>query len=141
MSLENIISVQGKSGLFEIVSKSKLNILIKDLETGKKTTISTQTNVILISNITVFTDNEEDIKIQQIFVSIYNKEKEGDIVSYKDEASTLFEYFSHVLPTFDRKRVYHSDLKKIFRWYEILKSNNIIEELVENSLKPESLEE
>jgi phosphoenolpyruvate carboxylase len=42
----------------------------------------------------------------------------------KDNA-VVKKYFEKVYPDMDFERVYNSDLKKMIKWYEVLKKNNI----------------
>ena len=36
-------------------------------------------------------------------------------------------YFKEILPEYDAERVYHSDIKKIFQWYNLLQSKQLLE--------------
>ena len=52
------------------------------------------------------------------------KEKEGgkaiNIDLKKADAKDLAAYMTEILPTYDRERVYASDMKKLFSWYNLL---------------------
>jgi hypothetical protein len=136
MALEKIISVSGKSGLYELKLQTKSSFLVKDLETGKGMSLSAQNNVIMLSNVAIFTD-QEDKPLQEILVAIYKKENGGASINFKAEAADLFEYFAELVPNFDKKRVYHSDLKKIFKWYAILHKADLLTSLVESNKEEE----
>ena len=49
-------------------------------------------------------------------------------ISPKSDGATLEEYFSQVLPNYDRDRVYASDIKKIIQWYNLLLAKDFLEE-------------
>ena len=44
----------------------------------------------------------------------------------------MVETFETILPNYDKARVYNSDIKKIFKWYNILLASDLLtEEAVE----------
>jgi hypothetical protein len=44
----------------------------------------------------------------------------------KSNEKALREYFSKILPEYDEERVHVSDMKKMVRWYGILKQHELI---------------
>ena len=117
MSLEKIVAVAGKPGLFEIVSQTKGGLIVQSLVDKKKIPINAMHNVSVLNDIAIYTyDNE--IPLRNIFKSI--AEKDGDIISHKESNANLISFFSEVLPDFDEDRVYPSNIKKVIQWYTIL---------------------
>jgi len=53
----------------------------------------------------------------------------------------LFAYFAEILPTYDRNRVYASDIKKLIGWYNILIENNIDFEAENNASESTEMQE
>ena len=136
MELERIISVTGKSGLFELLSQGKSSFIVKEIETDKRSSLSARNNVVMLSNVAVFTQ-EDDMPLKDVFAAIYKKENGGASISPKEEASEMFSYFATVVPNFDQNRVYHSDLKKLFRWYDILHKKDLLKNIIENNQEVE----
>lgn len=65
--------------------------------------------------------NEEDAPLSEVLTSLYNVQKGEQIdLSSLTEKDALFESFAQVLPSFDRERVYPSDIKKLYTWYNVL---------------------
>ena len=52
----------------------------------------------------------------------------------------MFEYLGEVLPDFDRDRVYGSDIKKLFSWYNLLVANGIVDFLAKEEATEEAEE-
>ncbi len=129
MGLEKIISVGGKPGLFELLSQTKNSFIVKDLESGKKSAISAQYNIVMLNNVAIFTE-DEDLPLENIFTTIFEKENGGTSISPKEDAIKLFDYFSEIVPNYNKERVYHSDLKKLFKWYEILHKIDLLKDLI-----------
>ena len=44
----------------------------------------------------------------------------------KSTNDEIKDYFSDILPDYDKERVYVSDMKKVLKWYNILLSQNIL---------------
>ncbi len=117
MSLEKIVAVAGKPGLYEIVSQTKGGLIVQSLVDKKRIPINAMHNVSVLNDIAIYTyDNE--IPLRNVFKSI--SEKGGDVISHKDSNANLVSFFSKVLPDFDEDRVYPSNIKKIIQWYTIL---------------------
>ena len=57
---------------------------------------------------------------------IWEKENGGEAVSHKLPDAELKNYFTEMLPEYDRTRVYTSDIKKVLHWYNILHKLNLL---------------
>lgn len=125
MDLTKIISISGKPGLFKLVSQVKAGFIVEDLDKGKKTTISAQNNVSLLENVAIYGVAEE-FPLKEVFKKIFEKENGGLTISHKESGAKLRAYMEEVLPEYDESRVYDSDLKKLFQWYNILQLKGLL---------------
>lgn len=135
MNLEKILSISGKPGLFALKVQTRTGYIAESLIDGKKLTVGLKVNVSLLSEISVYTINEEK-PLAEVMRHIAIKENEGPAISHKSENSELVAYFSEVLPDYDAERVYPSDIKKILNWYNLLQSKGLIskeEAIIENA--------
>jgi hypothetical protein len=121
MTIDKIIAVGGKPGLFEIISGGKKNIIVQSLLDGKRFPISTMSNISSLDSIAIFTYTEE-VPLTDVLYSIYKKEDGKEAISHKESAQVLMTYFTEVLPDYDTDRVYTSNIKKVIQWYNILVS-------------------
>ena len=124
MSLEKILSISGKPGLYQLETQTRTGILAESLIDGKKVTVSARQNVSLLSEIAIYTLTEE-VPLRDIFKKIAEKENGGETISHKSSKDELEEYFFEVLPEYDEDRVYPSDIKKVVQWYNLLVKNGI----------------
>lgn len=136
MSLQKILAISGKPGLFELKIQTRTGFVAESLLDGKKITVGMRSNVSLLSEIAVYTYNEE-IKLAEVLKAIATKENDGPTaISHKEDNSVLVAYFREVLPEFDEDRVYPSDIKKIINWYNMLQPKGIVSvESLTNDLK------
>lgn len=119
MSLEKILSISGKPGLYELKTQTRTGLLAESLIDGKKITVSARQNVSLLSEIAIYTLTKE-VPLREVFEKISAKEKGGAAINHKSSKDELEEYFFGVLPDYDEDRVYASDIKKVIQWYNLL---------------------
>ena len=125
MSLEKILSIGGKPGLFKLLTQTRTGFVGESLLDGKRVTVGLRNNVSLLSEIAIYT-LEEEVPLREVFQKIKEKENGGKTsVGHKEEKIKLEEYFFDVLPNYDEDRVYASDIKKIIHWYNILHDKGI----------------
>lgn len=125
MNLTGIISIAGKPGLFKIVAQGKNNIIVESLAGGKRMPAYSTDRISALEDISIYT-YEEDIPLVEVYTSIFKKEKGGKAPSHKDSVATLEAYLEEVLPDYDKERVYPSDIKKLFQWYNLLVDANLL---------------
>ncbi|HLT52151.1 MAG TPA: DUF5606 domain-containing protein [Arenibacter sp.] len=125
--MNKILSIAGKPGLFKLVTQTRSGFVAESLLDGKKVTVSFKNNVSVLSEIAIYT-LEEEVPLKQVFEKIKEKEAGGKTaVSHKDDKIKLEEYLFEVLPNYDEDRVYASDIKKIIQWYNLLHEHGITE--------------
>lgn len=128
VKLTDIISISGKSGLYKVVAQAKNSVIVESLEDKKRIPAYATDRISALDDISIYT-YAEDKPLKEIFTDIYTKENGGATLSNKEDVKKLKAYFVEILPDYDQERVYSSDLKKLFQWYNLLhKSNNLIVE-------------
>lgn len=125
MSLEKILSISGKPGLYVLKVQTRTGFVAESLLDGKKVTVSLKSNVSLLSEISIYT-YEGEKPLAEIMQNIAKKENKGQTISHKEDNATLMTYFREVLPEYDEERVYPSDVKKIVNWYNTLQAKGLL---------------
>ena len=65
-----------------------------------------------------------------------------ECISHKENKNSLESYFREILPDYDEDRVYISDIKKVFQWYNALYTAGLVElPKKEKSIKPKNKKE
>ena len=117
--LRTILSITGKPGLFKIVSHGNRMLLVEDLLTKKRTPVHSRDKVVSLGDISMYTMGD-DKPLDEILDLVYAHENGAKIDVKSLSTDDLRERFGEILPDFDRERVYPSDIKKLFTWYNIL---------------------
>lgn len=119
MSLDKVLTISGKPGLYELKAQTRGGFVAEALADGKKLSVSVRHNVSMLSEIAMYTYTEE-VPLREVFQKIAEKEDGKEAISHKESKAKLEEYFKEILPEYDEDRVYVSDIKKVFQWYNIL---------------------
>ncbi|MEE4197922.1 MAG: DUF5606 domain-containing protein [Bacteroidales bacterium] len=135
--LKDILSIAGHGGLFQFISQGRHGIIVESLETKKRMNASATAKISALEDIAIFTDTE-DIALKDVFKAIYEKENGGEAISHKSSPDELKSYFAEILPDYDRDRVYVSDIKKVFQWYNQLHQLDMLNFDEEEETKAES---
>ena len=124
--LKTILSISGKSGLYKLVSQGKNMLIVESLTDKKRMPAYGTDKMISLGDIAMYTD-EDDVPLQEVFLSIKKKEN-GQPIALDIKTATpdeLRQYMGEVLPNFDRDRVHLSAIKKLIAWYNLLVANNL----------------
>ena len=118
--LKTILSVSGKPGLYRLLSQGKNNLIVESLQTGQRIPIHPKDRVVSLGDISMFTD-AEDVALSEVLTRVHQRQAGAlfadDLLK---DGEALRSTFAEVLPSYDRDRVYTSDIKKLFTWYNIL---------------------
>ena len=125
MELKDILAISGHPGLYKYISQGRSAIIVENLESKKRISAFASEKISSLEDISVFTD-AEDVPLPDVFKFIYDKENGGPAIHHKSSPEELKEYFAEVIPEYDRNRVYVSDMKKIFLWYNLLLKLNMV---------------
>ncbi len=129
MSLDKILSISGKPGLFQIVTQTRTGAVVESLIDKKRITVGAHSNISILSEIAIYTLTEE-VPLREVLKKVKEKESgQPTAISHKDGKDTLEEFFFEVLPDYDEDRVYPSDIKKVVQWYNLLQKNNLLDAL------------
>ena len=119
--LTRVLAISGQSGLFHFVSQSRTGVIVEGLADKKRTTVGMTSKITSLADISIYTDDEE-VKLQQVFLNMKEVLGDADAPSAKSSAEELKALFEKALPAYDRDRFYVSHMKKVVEWYNALKN-------------------
>ena len=124
---QTILAISGKPGLYKLVSRGKNNLIVESLDdTHRRIPAFATDRITSLADIAMFTDTD-DVPLMDVLENLKALEegKKAGINEKKASGKELQDYFSKVLPEWDRERVHNSDIKKLISWYNILVENGI----------------
>jgi hypothetical protein len=119
---DTILAIAGKPGLYKLVSRGKNNLIVEALDaTHRRQPAFATDRITSLGDVAMFTESD-DVPLMKILDSMktLEKSKKSSVDFKKASADELHEYFSKVLPNWDRDRVQNSHIKKLIQWYNIL---------------------
>ena len=138
MEYNKIVSVTGLPGLFELVNTKSDGAIVRSLDDKTTRFASSRIhNFSHLETIEVYTVND-NVNLAEVFQAM--EKKSGSLPDTKDN-SAIRKYFEQVYGDIDFERVYNSDLKKMIKWFEVLKKNNVEIKLSEPEPEEEIVEE
>lgn len=147
MDLKDFIAIKGKGDLYRILAKTPKGIIVEALNEGKtKFKVQPNLTVLLLYDITIFSNDNTDLFLRDVFKNAFKKDGAKILVNQKDDTFKLKEYFRSIATNYDEEKVYISDIKKIIKWYTILVKwypdviKNIEKEEEEDKIKTENEE-
>jgi len=127
MDLTDIASISGKGGLFRVKSRTQNGAIVEPIDQeGKKFPVQQHQPLALLEEVSIYSKKTDEIPLKDIFAAIKEKYDNELPVSSKDNEQNLREFFNEVAPDHDDKRVYPSDIKKVVKWYSLLREKEII---------------
>ena len=135
MNLEGILSITAKPGLYKMINQSQNNLIVESLIDGKRMPLYASHQVRALQDVGVYT-YKDTLPLEQVFENIFKHHNGEQAISHKQSKEEHFTWMREVMPEFDEDRVYHSDIKKLIQWYNLLQSKGLIkveEEKKENA--------
>lgn len=125
MELKGIISISGRPGLFKVVSQGKSNVIVESIIDKKRFPAFASEKISAVEDISVFT-YDEDVKLIEIFTKLLAQFEGKGGTNHKSEEQELRDSFALVVPNYDVERVYLSDIRKVFQWYNLLLTEGLL---------------
>ncbi len=136
MELKEILAISGKPGLYRLISSNSSRLVVESIGEGKKLPVPATSKVSSLEDIAIFTV-EEDVPLAEVFTKLREKTGDQAAPSHKAEPAELRNFINEVLEGIDHDRVYNSDLKKLFQWYNLLLESGFFNETSSEDLEIE----
>ncbi len=128
MEYSKLVAVSGLPGLFELISSKTDGAIVRSLDDKSTRFVSTRVHQFShLESIEIYTQRENANLVEVLNVM----EKAGVPLPDEKDAAAVKKYFEKVYPEMDFERVYASDMKKMVKWFALLKKNNIEIKLTE----------
>ncbi|MFN8338768.1 MAG: DUF5606 domain-containing protein [Saprospiraceae bacterium] len=120
MNIKNIVAVSGLPGLFKLIATKANGLLVADPDTNKSRFCSVRQHQFTPMETVAIYTNEDTIEISKVFQNMLDMEAQHSVPSPNAPHNELQKYFAIIIPDYDRDRVFHSDMKKVIKWFNFL---------------------
>lgn len=122
MEFSEVAAVSGKGGLFKVVSPTRTGVILEALDgTRKKMITNIQSKVSILSDISIYTTDEEGaVPLEEVMRKIHAEFDADTGLTSNSDPDELKAFLKFILPEYDESRVYVSDIKKLVTWYNTI---------------------
>ncbi len=122
MELKDFAAISGKGGLFKVIKPTRSGIIVESIDENKKKMVASASNRIsILEEISLYTNTSEGaIPLKEVMLKIYEEFKDDTGLTSSSSTQELTAFIEHLVPEYDKEKVYASDIKKIVTWYHIL---------------------
>src|SRR5258706_7345133 len=132
MDYSKLVAVTGLPGLYELINSKTDGAIVRSLDDKSTRFVASRShNFSHLESIEVFTVGD-NVNLAEIFFAM---DKEGGRLPDTKDETAVKKYFQKTYPDLDFERVYTSDLKKMVKWFDVLKKNDIEIKLPEETVE------
>jgi hypothetical protein len=123
MTMADIATVSGKGGLYKVLAPTKSGVILESLDESKtKMVATTNHRLSLLNEISIYTTTKEgNIPLHDVFRKVHQDFGDDPGVDSNSDADELKAFMKSILPEYDESRVYTSDIKKLVKWYDLIR--------------------
>lgn len=127
MNLTDYLAVSGLPGIFRMVASRSNGLIIEDLDDGKRRFVSSRKHQFTpLESIAIYTDDGDSTELKNVFGNMLEQFDDNPPVNPNGPTEDLKEYFTDVLPTYDKNRVHTGDIKKVVKWFKYMHERNLL---------------
>jgi hypothetical protein len=122
MEYTKIVAVSGLPGLFEMINSKNDGAIVRSLDDKTTRFVSGRVHSFShLESIEIYTVRD-NVNLVSVFEAM---DQAGGSLPDEKDADAVKKYFEKVFPDMDFERVYSSDMKKMVRWFDVLKKNDV----------------
>lgn len=122
MEYSKLVAISGLPGVFEVINSKTDGAIVRSVDDKTTRFVSSRIHQFSqLESIEVYT-TADNVNLVEIFQAMDNAG--GQLPDEKD-AAAVKKYFEKTYPEMDFERVYASDMKKMIKWFDILKKNEV----------------
>ena len=125
MTIADIATVSGKGGLYKVVAPTKSGVILESLDEAKTKMVATTSHRLsLLNEISIYTTTKEgNVPLENVLKKVQKDFGDDPGVDANSDSDELKAFMKSILPEYDEDRVYTSDIKKLVRWYGLIRKH------------------
>lgn len=129
IKFKDLCAISGLSGLYQLISTKSDGAIVKSLDDNVTKFVAARShNVTPLNSIEVYT-NEDNVRLFEVFKTFEQNESNLETMEVTSKSNKEIEsMFGNLFPSYDKQKVYVSDMKKMIKWYGIVKKLDLLKE-------------
>lgn len=124
--LKRILSISGKPGLYKLVNQGKNMLIVENIANGKRMPAYARDKVLSLGDISIYTTGA-DTPLGDVLEKVKETTNGQPVDAKSMNDAEIRDYFKGILPDYDEDRVYTTDIRKLFSWYNQLVAAGVTE--------------
>jgi hypothetical protein len=127
MNLKDILAVSAMPGLFRLVDSRGNGLLVSSLDDSSRTIFCSMRKhqFTPMETVAIYTMSDT-VELSTIMERMLDQLEENPPASPSGSKEEIENYFSSIVPDYDKDRVYISDMKKVIKWFTILNEKGFL---------------
>jgi hypothetical protein len=125
MTIADIATVSGKGGLYKVLAPTKSGVILESLDEARTKMVATANHRLsLLHEISIYTTTKEgNVPLHDVLKKVHKDFGDDPGVDASSDSDELKSFMKSVLPEYDEERVYTSDIKKLVKWYDLIRKH------------------
>ncbi len=134
MDLKGILTIATYPGLYRHVAQAVNGIIVESVADGTRTIAYATAKISALEDISIYT-TDGDTRLSDVYRNLYKvlDGKPTPFAPKKGSEAEVKDLFSQTLPNYDDDRVYISDMRRAFSWYNLLLSKGLVDDKEEQT--------
>lgn len=137
MDLKGILTIATYPGLYRHVAQAVKGIIVESVADGTRTLAFATAKISALEDISIYT-TDGDTRLSDVYRSLYKvlDGKPTPFAPKKGSEAEVKALFAKALPNYDTDRVFVSDMRRAYAWYNLLLSKGLVDDKEETPETP-----
>ena len=137
MDLKGILTIATYPGLYRHVAQAVKGIIVESVADGTRTLAFATAKISALEDISIYT-TDGDTRLSDVYRSLYKvlDGKPTPFAPKKGSEAEVKALFAKALPNYDTDRVFVSDMRRAYAWYNLLLSKGLVDDKEETPEQP-----
>ena len=117
--LKQVLAIAGRPGLYQLIASTRTGLVAEPLGGGARVSASARPQVHVLDEMALYT-HEGERPLREVLAAVGTLLKGAEALPHNSDGSVITAEFAKLVPDYDEGKVYLSDMRKFFQWYNTL---------------------
>ena len=117
--LKQVLAIAGRPGLYQLIASTRTGLVAEPLGGGARVSASARQQVHVLDEMALYT-NEGERPLREVLAAVGTMLEGAEALPHNSDGSVITAEFAKLVPDYDEGKVYLSDMRKFFQWYNTL---------------------
>jgi hypothetical protein len=117
--LKQVLAIAGRPGLYQLIASTRTGLVAEPLGGGARVSASARQQVHVLDEMALYTQ-EGERPLREVLAAVGTLLNGAEALPHNSDGSVITAEFAKLVPDYDEGKVYLSDMRKFFQWYNTL---------------------